>query len=40
MFIVLSIAYRRVNDYISSIRTLTKAIQIYPVYLEAYIARG
>ena len=26
MFIVLSIAYRRVNDYLSSIRTLSKAI--------------
>lgn len=40
MFIVLSIAYRRVNDYLSSIRTLSKAIQLYPLYLEAYIARG
>lgn len=26
MFIVLSIAYRRVNDYLSAIRALTKAI--------------
>ena len=26
MFIVLSIAYRRVNDYISAIRSLSKAI--------------
>ena len=40
MFIVLSIAYRRVNDYLSAIRALTKAIQRFPVYLEAYIARG
>jgi tetratricopeptide (TPR) repeat protein len=40
MFIVLSIAYRRVNDYISAIRALSKAIQKYPQYLEAYIARG
>jgi tetratricopeptide (TPR) repeat protein len=40
MFIVLSIAYRRVNDYISAIRSLSKAIQKYPQYLEAYIARG
>ena len=40
MFIVLSIAYRRVNDYLSAIRSLSKAIQKYPAYLEAYIARG
>ena len=40
MFIVLSIAYRRVNDYLSAIRTLSKAIQRFPMYLEAYIARG
>ena len=40
MFIVLSIAYRRVNDYLSAIRALSKAIQKYPAYLEAYIARG
>lgn len=40
MFIVLSIAYRRVNDYLSAIRILSKAIQKYPTYLEAYIARG
>lgn len=40
MFIVLSIAYRRVNDYLSAIRTLTKAIQKYPGYMEAYLARG
>lgn len=40
MFIVLSIAQRRVNDYLSAIRTLSKAISKYPTYLEAYIARG
>lgn len=40
MFIVLSIAYRRVNDYISAIRALSKAIQKYPQYMEAFIARG
>lgn len=40
MFIVLSIAYRRVNDYLSAIRTLSKAIHKYPSYLEAFIARG
>jgi len=40
MFIVISIAYRRVNDYLSAIRALSKAITKYPAYLEAYIARG
>ncbi len=40
VFIVLSIAYRRVNDYIGAIRTLSKAIMKYPRYIEAYIARG
>lgn len=40
MFIVLSIAYRRMNDYTSALRTLSKAIFKYPRYLEAYIARG
>jgi tetratricopeptide (TPR) repeat protein len=40
MFIVLSIAYRRTNDYTGALRTLSKAIFKYPKYLEAYIARG
>lgn len=40
MFIVLSIAYRRVNDYTGALRTLSKAIQKYNRYIEAYIARG
>jgi tetratricopeptide (TPR) repeat protein len=40
MFIVLSIAYRRVNDYLSAVRILSKAISKYPNYMEAYIARG
>lgn len=40
MFIVLSIAYRRTNDYTGALRTLSKAIVKYPKYLEAYIARG
>lgn len=40
MFIVLSIAYRRTNDYTAALRTLSKAIFKYPKYLEAYIARG
>ena len=40
MFIVLSIAYRRVNDYTGALRTLSKALMKYPRYIEAYIARG
>ena len=40
MFIVLSIAYRRVNDYTSALRTLSKAIVKYSRYIEAYVARG
>ena len=40
VFIVLSIAYRRVNDYTGALRTLSKAIVRYPRYIEAYIARG
>lgn len=40
MFIVLSIAYRRINDYTGALRTLSKAIFKYPKYIEAYIARG
>jgi hypothetical protein len=40
MFIVLSIAYRRINDYTGALRTLFKAVQKYPRYIEAYIARG
>jgi len=40
VFIVLSIAYRRVNDYTGALRTLSKAIYKYPRYIEAYIARG
>ena len=40
MFIVLSIAYRRLNDYTGALRTLSKAIVKYPKYIEAYIARG
>ena len=40
MFIVLSIAYRRVNDYTGALRTLSKAIKKYNRYIEAYIARG
>jgi len=35
MFIVLSIAYRRINDYTSAQRTLSRAIAKYPKYLEA-----
>jgi len=40
IYIVLSIAHRRVNDYISALRILSKALARYPRYIEAYIARG
>lgn len=40
IYIVLSIAHRRVNDYIAALRTLSKALQRHPRYIEAYIARG
>jgi len=40
MFIVLSIAFRRMNDYTGALRTLSKAIARYSKYVEAYIARG
>ena len=40
MFIVLSIAHRRVNDYVNALRVLSKALIKYPRYIEAYIARG
>ena len=40
VFIVLSIAYRRVNDFMGSLRTLSKALNKYPRYTEACIARG
>jgi len=39
-FIVLSIAYRRINDYVGALRTLSKALNKYPKYIEACIARG
>jgi hypothetical protein len=40
VFIVLSIAYRRVNDFPGALRTLSKALTKYPRYMEACIARG
>jgi tetratricopeptide (TPR) repeat protein len=40
MFIILSIAFRRVNDYTGAQRVLSKALIKYPRYVEAYIARG
>lgn len=40
MFIVLSIAFRRINDYTGALRTLSKAVHRYPKYIEALIARG
>lgn len=39
-FIVLSIAYRRINDYVGALRTLSRALTKYPKYIEACIARG
>jgi len=40
VFIVLSIAYRRINDFVGALRTLSKALKKYPRYMEACIARG
>ncbi len=40
VFIILSIAYRRINDYTGALRALSKAVIKYPKYIEAYIARG
>ena len=39
-YIVLSIAYRRSNDYLGSLRTLSRGIVQFPKYAEAYQARG
>lgn len=39
-YIVLSIAYRRSNDYLGSLRTLSRGIMHFPKYPEAYQARG
>ncbi len=35
-YIVLSIAYRRSNDYLGSLRTLSRGIMHFPKYAEAY----
>ena len=40
VYLVLSIAYMRINDIISALKTLTKAIKKYPKFIEAYLARG
>ena len=37
---MLSISYRRVNDIVNAVRILSKAIERYPKYSEAYLARG
>ena len=39
-YIVLSIAYRRSNDYLGSLRTLSRGIMHFPKYPEAYQARA
>lgn len=36
----MSIAYRRENDLNNALRALTKGIQKFPKYVEAYQARG
>lgn len=40
IYLVLSISYLRVNDIMSSLKVLTKAIKKYPRFTEAYLARG
>ena len=40
VYVVLSIAYRRVNDVVGALRTLSRAILKYPRYAESYLARG
>ncbi len=40
VYLILSIAYRRVNELNSSLKTLSKGISKYPKFTEAYIARG
>ena len=40
IYVVLSIAYRRVNDITGALRTLSRAIMKYPRYAESYLARG
>lgn len=40
VYLVLAIAYMRLNDIIAALKTLTKAIKKYPKFIEAYLARG
>lgn len=40
VYIVLSIAYRRENDLNNALKALTKGLQRFPKYFEAYQARG
>lgn len=40
IYLVLSIAYRRLNDINSALRTLSKGIIRHSKYTEAYLARG
>lgn len=40
MYLVLSIAYRRVKDNAGALRNLTSAVMRYPKFMEAYLARG
>ena len=40
IYIVLSIAYRRVQNYTEALKVLSKAITKHPKFVEAYVARG
>jgi tetratricopeptide (TPR) repeat protein len=40
VYIVLSIAYRRVQNYTEALKILSKAIAKHPKFVEAYVARG
>ncbi len=38
--ILLSIAYKRLNDFPASLSALSDCIELYPAYPDAYLARG
>lgn len=40
VYIMLSIAYRRIQDYTEALKVLSKAISKHPKFSEAYVARG
>lgn len=39
-YVVLSIAYRRVQNYTEALKVLSKAIAKHPKFIEAFVARG